>query len=44
MRSISTHLIAVATTLDELLDLSDCKPPIGIKIDTEGYELCLRCV
>jgi FkbM family methyltransferase len=28
-----------ATTLDELLDLSDCKPPIGIKIDTEGYEL-----
>ena len=28
-----------ATTLDELLDLSDCKPPIGIKIDTEGFEL-----
>ena len=22
-----------------MLDLSDCKPPIGIKIDTEGYEL-----
>jgi hypothetical protein len=21
-----------ATTLDELLDLSDCKPPIGVKI------------
>jgi FkbM family methyltransferase len=27
------------TTLDELLDLIDCEPPIGIKIDTEGYEL-----
>lgn len=27
------------TTLDELLDHSDCKPPFGIKIDTEGYEL-----
>lgn len=27
------------TTLDELLDLKDCKPPFGIKIDTEGYEL-----
>jgi FkbM family methyltransferase len=27
------------TTLDDLLDLSDCKPPVGIKIDTEGYEL-----
>jgi FkbM family methyltransferase len=26
-------------TLDELLDSLDCNPPIGIKIDTEGYEL-----
>jgi len=28
-----------ATTLDELLDSSDCKPPVGVKIDAEGYEL-----
>jgi FkbM family methyltransferase len=27
------------TTLDELLDSVDYTPPIGIKIDTEGYEL-----
>jgi FkbM family methyltransferase len=27
------------TTLDDLLQSTDCKPPIGIKIDTEGYEL-----
>jgi FkbM family methyltransferase len=27
------------TTLDELLDSINCKPPIGIKVDTEGYEL-----
>ncbi len=27
------------TTLDKLLDSIDCKPPVGIKIDTEGYEL-----
>ena len=26
-------------TLDDLLDSIDCVPPIGIKIDTEGYEL-----
>lgn len=27
------------TTLDELLESIESKPPIGIKIDTEGYEL-----
>ena len=27
------------TTLDALLDSRDCEPPVGIKIDTEGYEL-----
>lgn len=27
------------TTLDDLLELGDCKFPVGIKIDTEGYEL-----
>jgi FkbM family methyltransferase len=26
-------------TLDQLLDSINCRPPIGIKVDTEGYEL-----
>ncbi len=27
------------TTLDDVLDLDECTPPFGLKIDTEGYEL-----